>query len=115
MFKNRRRHQRYPITVQVSVRFGDTFLDGTECSDISLGGMCVVVNEEIEKNWKYGTVMLVQKYGDETIVFESNFTRLWDNHVYVNRKDTRIGIKFRDIDSTNFNNLCKLISYQSSP
>ncbi|MGD9200356.1 MAG: PilZ domain-containing protein [Chitinispirillia bacterium] len=112
MFKNRRKHQRYPITVQVSVRFGDNFLEGSECSDISLGGMCVVVNDKISKNNNAGVVMLVQKCGEETVFFESDFVRLWDNLVYTDSNDTRLGIRFKNIDQKNFDSLCKILSFQ---
>ena len=112
MFKNRRKDQRYPITVQVSVRFGENFLEGTECSDISLGGMCVVVNNKINKNYTSGVVMLVQKWGKETVFFESDFVRLWDNLVYFNSNDTRLGIRFKNIDKENFDSLCKILSFQ---
>lgn len=112
MFKNRRKYQRYPVTVQVSVRYGENFLEGTECSDISLGGMCVVVNDKIEQKFDAGVVMLVQKCGEETVFFESDFVRLWDNLVYFNKNDTRLGIRFKNIDPKNFDSLCKILSFQ---
>jgi hypothetical protein len=59
--------------------------------------------------------MLVQKYDKELIFFESKFVRLWDNLVYVDRKDTRMGVRFIDIDPRNFDSLCKIISLQSEP
>ena len=112
MFKNRRKDQRYPITVQVSVKIGDSFLEGTECSDISLGGMCVVVNNKINRNYTSGIVVLVQKCGEETVSFESDFVRLWDNLVYFDSNDTRLGIRFKNIDKDNFDSLCKILSFQ---
>lgn len=111
-FKERRRNTRYPVTEQLSVRFNNTFLNGTECSDISVGGMCIVIDDKIDKEYKYGTVFLVQKYGDEVIFFESRFRKIWDNPVYVDRKDTRMGVKFLDIDTRNFDNLQRIISIQ---
>ena len=111
-YKERRRDSRYPVTEQLSVRFNDNFLNGTECSDISLGGMCIVIEDKIDKKYQYGTVFLVQKYNDEVIFFESRFRKIWDNPVYVDREDTRIGIKFLDIDNRNFDNLQKIISIQ---
>lgn len=113
MLKERRKERRLPVTEQLSVRFNDEFLNGTECSDISLGGMCIVVDDSIENNNKYGTVMLVRKYDKETILFESKFVRLWDNHVYIDRKDTRLGVKFVDLDSKNFTSLDRIIYLQT--
>lgn len=113
MFKERRKKTRYPITEQLSVRFNDEFLNGTECSDISLGGMCIVLDDKIKNDDKYGIVMLVQKYNKEVLFFESKFVRLWDNFVYVNRKDTRIGVKFIDLDPKNFDSLCRIISLKA--
>ena len=112
MLANRRRHHRYPVTVQLSVRFGTNFLEGTECSDISFGGMCVVLNERINIKSSEGVVMLAQQCGEEIIFFESDFVRLWDNRVFFNRNDTRMGIRFKNVDMKNFDNLCKIISYQ---
>ncbi len=111
-FKDRRKDSRYPVTEQLSIRFNNNFLNGTECSDISLGGMCIVVEDEIDKGHKYGTVFLVQKYKEEVIFFESRFRKIWDNPVFVDRNDIRIGVKFLDIDSRNFDSLCKIISIQ---
>ena len=50
-FKDRRKEARYPVTEQLSVRFNDNFLNGTECSDISLGGMCIVFEDKIDKEF----------------------------------------------------------------
>ena len=74
--------------------------------------MCIVIEDKIDKKYQYGTVFLVQKYGDEVIFFESRFRKIWDNPVYVDRKDIRIGVKFLDIDTRNFDNLQKIISIQ---
>lgn len=114
MFSEKRCAKRYLITEQVTVRFeDDSFLNGTECSDISLGGMCVVLDERIEKKQKYGIIMMVHKYGDEVVMFESRFVRLWDRPVFVDRNDTRMGIKFIDLDPKNFDSLCRIIDIQS--
>ncbi len=113
MLKERRKERRLSVTEQLSVRFNDEFLEGTECSDISLGGMCIVVDDPIKKNIKYGTVMLVRKYDKETIFFESKFVRLWDNLVYIDRKDTRLGVKFVDLDSKNFTSLDRILYLQT--
>jgi len=113
MLKERRKYRRLPVTEQLSVRFNDEFLRGTECSDISIGGMCIVFDDVIKNNNKYGTVMLVQKYDEETIFFQSKFVRLWDNLVYVDRKDTRMGVKFIELDSENFESLNKIIDMQT--
>ena len=109
MFTERRKHPRMPVMEQLSVRFNDEFLEGTECSDLSLGGMCIVFDDTIKNKNKYGIVMLVQKYDNEVIFFESKFVRLWDCHIFVDRKDTRMGVKFIDMDDKNFKSLNRLI------
>ena len=111
-FKERRKYPRYPAIEQLTVRFNDTFFNGTECSDISYGGMCIVVDDRIGKEVKYGIVFLVQKYKEEVIFFESKFMKMWDNLVYVDRNDTRIGVKFLDIDDNNLKSLSRIISLQ---
>ena len=114
MLKERRKNHRFPVTEQLSVRFNDECLDGTECSDISKGGMCICFNDSVNTDSRYGTLMLVQKFDDEVIFFESKFVRLWDTLVYLDKKDTRMGIKFMDIDSENIDNLNKILSLQKS-
>lgn len=111
-FKDRRKNSRYPVTEQLSLRFNDNFLNGTECSDISLGGMCIVVEDKIDEKYNYGTVFLVQKYGKEVIFFESRFRKIWDSLVFVDRKDTRMGVKFLDTDDKNLKNLSRIVSLQ---
>ena len=111
-FKDRRKYPRYPVIKQLSVRFNNTFLNGTECSDISLGGMCIVVEDKIDEKYKYGIVFLVQKYGEEVIFFESKFMKMWDNPVYVDRNDTRMGVKFLDVDDKNLKSLSRIVSLQ---
>ena len=111
-FKERRKYPRYPVIEQLTVRFNDTFLNGTECSDISYGGMCIVVDDKIGKEVKYGIVFLVQKYKEEVIFFESKFMKMWDNLVYVDRNDTRMGVKFLDIDDKNLKSLSRIITIQ---
>ncbi len=114
MFKERRVNDRIPVTEQLSVRFNDEFLDGTECSDISKGGMCICFSDSINTDSRYGTLMLAQKYDNETIFFESKFFRLWDSLVYLDKKNTRMGVKFIDIDDKNIENLDKILSMQNS-
>ncbi len=111
-FKDRRKYPRHPVIEQLSVRFNNTFLNGTECSDISLGGMCIVVEDKIDEKNKYGIVFLVQKYGEEVIFFESKFMKMWGNLVYVDRNDTRMGVKFLDVDDKNLKSLSRIVSLQ---
>lgn len=112
MSKERRENNRYVFTEKITIQFDDEFLDGTETSDISLGGMCIIVKSKINKHHKYGTVMIVQKFKKEVVMFETKFVKLWDNSVYLDKEDTRIGIKFINVDPKNYNSLCKIIDLQ---
>lgn len=112
MFKNNRHHTRYPVIEKLSLRFENEFLNGTECSNISLGGMCILIDDKISSNDKYGTLMLAQKMGDDIILFEADFVRLWDRLAFADSDDRRMGIKFINIDKENHKKLLKIISTQ---
>jgi len=110
----RRKSSRFLVTEQVSVRFENgEFLEGTECHDISLGGMCIIIPHKIDTECKYGTVMLALAFNAEVILFESRFVRIWDGPVFVDRDDTRMGVKFIDIAGTNLENLKRIVALQS--
>ena len=109
-FEERRKYTRYPVIEQLSVRFNNTFLKRTECTDLSMGGMCIVVEDKIDEIANYGIVFLVQKYGEEVIFFESKFIIMWDRRVSADRDDIRLGVKFFDVDDENLNSLSRIVS-----
>ncbi len=113
MFKDRRKFSRYPCDLTMSVEIGDSTFTTTECSNISLGGMCIVVDNKVDKSIKFGTLHLTKKCDSEEINFQAKLIILWSNFKYVDRFDTRIGVMFKDLDSENKENLQKIISTQS--
>jgi c-di-GMP-binding flagellar brake protein YcgR len=112
MFKERRKHSRYQCDLRLSVEIGDTTFKTTECSNISMGGMCIVVDDKVDKTIKYGTLTLVQRKDEEEISFNVKLLILWSNFKYVDRRDTLIGVKFKGLDPENSKKLKKIISSQ---
>ena len=111
----RRKNSRYSCDLRLSVEIGDTTFDTTECSNISLGGMCIVVDDKVDKSEKYGTLTLLQKSDEEEVCFNAKLLILWSNFKYIDRNDTtRVGVKFKDLDPENIKKLQKIISHHSN-
>ena len=113
MDENRRKDTRYTLSSKVTVTMNDVILDGTECRNISLGGMCLAVNDKLD-NWKDGLLILVHKFDKEVIFFSSKFRVLWKNMKSSKRKESLIGVYFQETDPKNFEILSRIIHYKSN-
>ncbi|MBN1984013.1 MAG: PilZ domain-containing protein [Chitinivibrionales bacterium] len=111
---DRRKNARYRFEEKISVTFNSEILTASGCSDISLGGMCIILPEavDVSKNRK-GKLSLMQKINNETVVFEADFASLWNSLVSLKGKQSRLGIKFVELNPHNFENLCKIIDNQT--
>lgn len=114
MYRERRKHSRYSCDLKLSVEIGNTTFKTSECSNISLGGMCIVVDDKVDKKIKYANLTLIQKNKDEEISVNAKLLILWSNFKYVDRSDTRLGVKFKDLDPENMKNLQKIIEFQEN-
>ncbi len=112
MFSNRREFLRCRLSAKITLTIDDVILYGTECKNISKGGMCVVVGDRLDE-CDDGMLIMVNKYKDEVIYFKANFIVSWNNILSPNQMSTKIGIAFKDLDSRNREALERIISYQS--
>lgn len=113
MEENRRNDQRYPLSSKITITMNDVILNKTECRNISLGGMCIAISDKID-NWKNGLLIMVHKFEEEVVFFTTKFKVLWNNDKSSNRKETLIGVNFKDIDPKNFDFLSRIIHHQSN-
>ena len=113
MEENRRKDSRYPLSSKITVTMNDVILNSTECKNISLGGMCVATSDKIDR-WENGLLIMVHKFEEEVIFFTSKFNVLWNNNKTPKRKETLIGIGFKDIDPKNLDFLSRIIHHQSN-
>lgn len=113
MDENRRKDTRYSLSSRVTVTMNDVILNDTECINISMGGMCLAINDKLD-NWKDGLLILVHKFDKEVIFFSSKFRVLWKNMKSSKKEDSLIGINFQETDPKNFEFLSRIIHYQSN-
>lgn len=110
---NRRKDTRYALDSKVTITMNDVILDGTECRNISMGGMCIAIEDKLD-NWKNGLLIMVHKFDEEVIFFSSKFRVLWKNMEPSDRKESLIGVHFHETDPKNFEFLSRIIHYKST-
>ncbi len=110
---NRRNHERYNFQAKVTVTMNDVILHGTECVNISSGGMCIKVGDRIDAIDK-GMLIMIHKYQNEVIFFKSDFSVSWNSIQSPVRYNAQIGIVFKKLDSDNKNALDRILSFQTN-
>jgi c-di-GMP-binding flagellar brake protein YcgR len=98
------------FTVAVTLDFNGSFVRGSECRDISLGGMLVALREVVELN-KKGVVTLTTKCGPELITFRAFFQVVRECAIGESNRETGIGIIFTGMDNASVHNLNRIITY----
>ena len=111
--ENRRKDQRFPLSSKITLTMNDSILNETECRNISLGGMCITVNDKID-NLENGLLIMVHKFDEEIIFFTTKFKVSWNNTNFPNRKEALFGVNFTDIDPKNLDFLSRIIHKRSS-
>jgi c-di-GMP-binding flagellar brake protein YcgR len=103
-----REHYRVPIEVPVAIKLnGDTLVDAT-CHDISMGGMGLLLNSEIEPK-SCGLVTMRYEQQGSKILFSAKFSVAWAHHQDANDSRKRAGIQFIEIDESNKTNLAQIL------
>lgn len=95
-----------PVTVTVNGRV----LEGAECVNVSMGGICIQVNEAIEEQQK-GTVEMEYECDDEKINFKGEFVICW---IKPAGSEKQFGLQFTYYDSKSLTNLARIIITQVS-
>ena len=112
MTDNRRKDIRYPFQSRVTVTMNDVILNGTECLNISSGGMCIAIDDRID-TFSDGMLIIVHKHNSEVIFFKADFIVSWNNRHMPDRSHIQIGISFKNLDPENEHMLDRLLSFRS--
>ncbi len=106
----RRNYPRMPLNLPVRVMIDGTWLDDAVCKNISMGGMCISVEDSIVKNQQIGKVELHLYHDDEEIVFSGEFVIKW---IKLSKNNTtEFGLQFTYYDSLNSTNLARIVLNQ---
>ena len=106
----RRNYPRIPLNIPVTITINDTILHEAVCKNISMGGMCISVEENSVKEQEKGTVELHYQCDEETIDFTGEFTIRW-LHVDENNH-SEFGLQFTYYDSSNSTSLARIVLNQ---
>jgi c-di-GMP-binding flagellar brake protein YcgR len=113
MFENRRKYPRVPLAADIAVRMKGQLLQGTVCTNISMGGMCISFNNHFDEG-TLGKVWLTQNYPDESIVFEADFRKLWVKPITLDKSQKRMGVSFAELYPQHRDSLWRIVRRQSS-
>ena len=102
-----RKHIRVFLPVAITLKIDNRIIRGSQCQNISLGGMFVLTREEITEN-EEGSVALTVKCGKTFQNFQAGFRVVWTDPA----KQYGAGISFNDIDSNNLLSLENIIHHQ---
>ena len=108
-----RNYPRIDLRSPVSITMNERVLEGAECINISMGGMCIQVDEAIEQQQK-GTVEMEYDCGDEKVTFKGEFVIRWIKPVTSERPEKQFGLQFTYYDSKSLTNLARIIITQVS-
>lgn len=113
ILSNRRKHPRIPIRATIKVRIGWKTLYPIKVSNISMGGMCVHMEQSIEMG-KTGKLWLTQEDIGEVVPFVTKFKIRRVDPPVSNGKENIIGIEFLNMNRKYQDNLLKILRIQGS-
>jgi c-di-GMP-binding flagellar brake protein YcgR len=103
-----REHYRVPINVPVTIELGgDAVLEAT-CHDISMGGMGLLLQNEIAPR-SQGLVKMRYEQEGRKILFAANFSVVWAQPEKPDPSRKRVGIQFTEVDEDNKNTLARIL------
>jgi len=108
-----RNYPRIDLRSPVTITVNDRVLEDAECINISMGGMCIQVDEAIEQQQK-GTVEMEYDCGDEKVTFKGDFVIRWIKPVTAERPEKQFGLQFTYYDAKSLSNLARIIITQIS-
>lgn len=110
---NRRMYTRYAFTIAITLFQNDSVIRCSECRNISHGGMCVILNDNMPLDGVV-TVALSKMLGKNMIDLKADCRIAWQDNQggYANGK--MIGLEFISIDNENSYNLEKILAYSSA-
>ena len=108
-----RNYPRIDLRSPVNVTVNDRVLEGTECINISMGGMCIQVDAAIEQQQK-GTVEMEYECDDEKVTFKGEFVIRWIKPAASEGPERQFGLQFTYYDAKSLSNLARIIITQIS-
>ncbi len=106
----RRNYQRIPLNIPVTIIINDRTLHEAVCKNISMGGMCISVEDTSVDKHENGKVELNYHCEEEIIQFKGEFAIKWllgeeNNHC-------EFGLQFTYYDPSNSTNLARIVLTQ---
>lgn len=108
-----RNYPRIDMRLPVSITVNERILEGAECVNISMGGMCIQVDEAIEQQQK-GIVEMEYDCDDEKVHFKGEFVIRWIKPAGSDGSERQFGLQFTYYDSKSLTNLARIIITQVS-
>ncbi|HEX2959835.1 MAG TPA: PilZ domain-containing protein [Chitinispirillaceae bacterium] len=111
--QNRRMYTRYSFTIAITLFQNDTAIHCSECRNISHGGMCVILDENISLNGIV-TVVLSKMIGKNMVDLKADCRVAWQDNQGSYDNGKMLGLEFISIDNENGYNLEKILAYSSA-
>jgi len=103
-----REHYRVPINMPVTIELSNNAVLEATCHDISMGGMGLSLEKEIEPR-SCGMVRMHYEQKDRKILFSAKFSVAWAQSNKPDPSRRRAGIQFMDVDENNKSNLAHIL------
>ena len=103
-----REHYRVPCNVPVTIEIGRNAVLEATCRDISMGGMGLLLQNEIAPR-SQGLVKMRYEQEDRKILFTAKFSVAWALPEKPDPLRKRVGIQFLDVDEDNKSNLAHIL------
>jgi c-di-GMP-binding flagellar brake protein YcgR len=106
-------YTRYAFTIAITLFKEDTVISCSECRNISHGGMCIILNENIPLDGVV-TVALSKMLGSKMVDLKADCRIAWQDNQdgYANGK--MFGLEFISIDNESSYNLEKILAFSSA-
>lgn len=112
-YSNRRNYTRYAFTVAVTLFQNELMYRCNECSNISRGGMCVVLRNTTFIQGRV-TVTLSKIYDSTLVDFQAECKVAWQDMNGGYNNSRMLGLEFISMDYHNSEALEKILSFSSS-
>lgn len=103
-----RNYPRIDIQFPVKITVNGCLLEGAKCVNISMGGMCIQVDETVEEQ-QTGFIEIEHYCDDGKVTFKGDFVIRWINSGTSDKPEKRFGLQFTYYDSNNLTNLARII------
>ncbi len=95
-----------PVTVIIKIN--DRTLHNAVANNLSMGGMCITIEDNIEKQ-QNGTLEITHECDEEMLCFKAEFAIQWIKPANSDKKTRQFGIKFTYFDSADQSKLARII------